>query len=82
MVCLPLQIFQSEPFANPAAIEKNVRFVEENLNRAFYPHTTENLESRRAAEISMWMDALAAQYSEIYWIDLPEFAVHKTGLQD
>ncbi|HWO07633.1 MAG TPA: succinylglutamate desuccinylase/aspartoacylase family protein [Candidatus Paceibacterota bacterium] len=61
---------------NPRAVEKNLRFIDENLNRAFgNPRNASSYEAQRAIEITRWFEELAKTYTEVYVLDLHSVSV-------
>jgi succinylglutamate desuccinylase len=66
---------------NPKAFEQSVRFVEENLNRAFGRAEKENsYEAMRAIEIGMWLEELSQDFKEVYVLDLHSVSVGETRI--
>lgn len=66
---------------NPLAIKSNERFVEENLNRAFgRAEIPGSYEEKRSEEITAWFKELAAQYTEMYLLDLHSVSLGNTRI--
>ncbi len=66
---------------NPLALEKSIRFTEENLNRAFGRAENPNsYEAKRSSDITRWFDSLAEEYSEMYLIDLHSVSLGDTRI--
>lgn len=55
---------------NPRAQEKNVRFIDENLNRAFgRAENPDSYEAKRAADITTWLKEVVSLQPHTYLID-------------
>jgi succinylglutamate desuccinylase len=63
---------------NPRAVEKNVRFVDENLNRAFGRSIQGSYEHTRAQEIGMWLAHLAQRHPRAHLLDLHSVSIGET----
>ncbi len=67
--------------SNPRALEQNVRFIEENLNRAFGRNENPaSYEALRAEEISCWLTETVAKYHHSYLLDLHSVSVGETRI--
>jgi len=65
---------------NPRALEKGVRFIDENLNRAFGRSTPGTYEDARAKEIARWLTDVKARFAQAYVIDLHSVSVGETRI--
>ena len=65
---------------NPRAAEKNVRFIDENLNRAFGTPLSNTYESGRAQEIVTWLEELSRTYTNVYLLDLHSVSIGDTTM--
>jgi succinylglutamate desuccinylase len=65
---------------NPRALGKDVRFIDENLNRAFGRSTSGTYEDARASEIAQWLRDMRSAFEKIYVLDLHSVSVGETRI--
>lgn len=65
---------------NPAALQKSVRFIDENLNRAFNGYVSNLTEGKRAREIVGWLKEIAAVYKNLHLVDLHSVSIGDTRI--